>query len=202
MSCPSVRSKFKKILTFSNALDFSYEYDFSSEEPYIKNTTDTYVTIHQIRDNGIEQKPTIWFAYGYIMFADEPLIVNFTSPYFDKPQYTNYGSVVPGSFDVGKWFRPFNFEIQLWNPKGDIKFVDKEPLFYAELQTDRKVNVHIFDHTEKIERLSLACVKSTEMFGNGQTLLSRYNKFKNAGLREKILAQIKNNIVEENFLTI
>lgn len=202
MSCPAVKGKLKKILTFSNALECSYEYDFSLEEKFIKNITESYLSIHMVRDNGVLNRPSVFFAHSYFMFADQPLEIILTPPYFHKPQYTNSGSVIPGSFDAGQWFRPFNFEIQVWKDKGTIEFKDGEPLFYAELMTDKKVNVHRFNHTEQLEELSLACIESTKLFGLGQTLLSRYNRFKSAGLREKVLTEIKKNIIEENFLTL
>jgi hypothetical protein len=201
-SCPAVRTKLKKILTFSNALECSYEYDFEKNNKEFKNITDSYFGIHKIRDNGFANLPTVFFSIGWVIFSDEPLEINFTPPYFDKPRYTNYGSSVPGSYDVGKWFRTYNLEVQLWNPSGEIRFEEGEPLFYAELMTDRQVNVHRFGHTEELEKIALSCVESTKVFGIGKGLLSRYKRFKAAGLREKILVEIKKNIVEENFLTL
>lgn len=201
-SCPAVRSKLKKILTFPNSLSCKYEYDFSGDEPTLTNLTDAYFKIHDVRDNGFHRKPSVFFGYSFIMFADEPLEINFTPPYFNKPEYTKYGTVVPGTYDVGKWFRPFNMEVQLWENKGVFEFKEGEPLFYAELMTDRRVNVHRFAYTDSLEKLSKACVESTATFGLGQTLLSRYNRFRAAGLRERVLTEIRQNLIEENFLTL
>jgi hypothetical protein len=48
----------------------------------------------------------------------------------------------------------------------------------------------------------MACTDSGKMFGISKSLSFRYNKFKNSGIREKVLHEIKNNIIHENFLTI
>lgn len=202
MSCPAVRSKFKKILSYTNAIDSIYEYDFTQEEPYIKNIKGPALPIRKLRDNGLSIGSSLDLHYAQMFFADEPLSINFTPPYFHKPEYINYGTIIPGEFDVGQWFRPYRLEIQLWADKGNVIFKAGEPLFYAELMTERKVNVHRFNLTTELEMISEACIKHVDMFGAGSTLLTRYKRFKAAGLRERMLTEIKKNIIEENFLTL
>jgi hypothetical protein len=202
MSCPAVRNKFKKILNYSCGIDAEYEYDFTEGNHFIQNTKGTALPIRKTRDNGMNQGLTLDLNYAQYFFADEPLTINFTPPYFHKPQYLNYGSILPGIFDVGQWFRPFILEMQLWSNKGEVKLKAGEPLFYAELMTERKVNIHRFKVNDEINTIAQACIRHADMFGYGSTLATRYKRFRAAGLREKMLAEIKKNIIEEDFLTL
>jgi hypothetical protein len=49
-----------------------------------------------------------------------------------------------------------------------------------------------------LSSLSNSCIEATLIFGPGQTLKSRYNRFRQVGMRDKILTEIKKNLVEEN----
>lgn len=197
LSCPAVSDKFKKTLVFKNALDFSYEYDFLNENQIVKQTSDYALSLFHKRDNAITSGPIFDIALRYFLFADEPLEVSFTSPFFNEPKYTKYGSLIPGEFDIGQWFRPFNAEIQTWKNKGDIVFEKDEPLFYAELKTNRDIELKQFSMSDKLNDYANSCVSTTEMFGEGQNLLSRYKRFKGVGLREKILTEINKNLIQD-----
>ena len=67
--------------------------------------------------------------------------VYFTPPFFQKPGYTQDATILPGEFDVGNWFRPYNFEIQTWSNHGIITLKENEPIFYAEFKTDKKIKL-------------------------------------------------------------
>jgi hypothetical protein len=67
--------------------------------------------------------------------------------------------------------------------------------------TERKVNIHRFKMNDEINTIAYSCIRHADMFGYGSTLATRYKRFRAAGLREKLLAEIKKNIIEENYLT-
>jgi hypothetical protein len=86
--------------------------------------------------------------------------------------------------------------VQPWSAKGEIHIEKDEPLFYAQFQTDRDIEIKRFNMNEKIKLMGSACVGTTDLFGR-QSLLSRYNMFDRVGLRGKLLTEIKKNIIEE-----
>jgi len=195
-ACPAVSNKFKKTLVFKNSVSCEYIYSFEDETRIIAPTTEGFIPVYEFRDDAIIDGPTIEFAMGNIFFAEESLDINFTPPYFHKPQYMKEASIMPGGFDVGQWFRPYNLELQFWQKSGTFSFQEDEPLFYAEFLTNRPVILKKFVMNEPLIKYMNSTVASTELFGKGQTLLSRYTKFKNVGLRDKILLEIKKNLVE------
>jgi len=196
LTCPAFSDIAKKTIQYKSPINVSYEYDFTDQENLIINPMNKSFISFLHRDKSLAIANTIFFELRYFMFADEPLEVLFTSPYFSQSKYTQYATVVPGRFDIGKWFRPYNLEVQPWSAKGEIHIEKDEPLFYAQFQTDRDIEIKRFNMNEKIKLMGSACVGTTDLFGR-QSLLSRYNMFDRVGLRGKLLTEIKKNIIEE-----
>ena len=194
-ACPAVSNKFKKMLVFSNALDCSYDYD-SKRDPEIIPQTEQYLSVFRAREDNMKSGPIYKTGLSYIFFSDEPVNVSFTPPYFHKPGFTKSASVIPGEFDVGQWFRSYAFEFQTWSEKGELVLEKDEPLFYAEFKTDRPIVLHRFNFTHTLEKYSNAMVDTTRLFGRGESLQTRYARFRSVGFREKILTEINTNLVE------
>ena len=196
LTCPAFSSITKKIIQYKSPMDLSYEFDFRDQEnQIIKPLIEKYIAF-DYRPKSLEVANSILLELKYYMFADEPLEVMFTAPYFAQSKYTQYATVIPGKFDIGNWFRPYNFELQPWDTKGEIHIKEDEPLFYAQFQTDREINIKKFSMNKELMNMVNACVQTTDLFGIGQSLLSRYNRFKNIGMREKVLVEIKKNLIE------
>jgi len=201
-SCPATANKFKKTLVFNFPVDSHYAYDFSNNNKILQLENPNGVAAQVLRDAAIKQGPCIYINLSYVLFSDEPLDAFFTSPYFHKPGYTNYGTVVPGEFNIGKWFRPFNLELQMWSNKGEFTIEENEPTFYVEFKTDRPIELKRFSMNEKLFNYANSCVETTNMFGRGRSLLQRYAMFDKVGLREKVLTEINKNIINEPAFTL
>jgi len=199
MICPAVAPKFKKMLVFNSPINSSYQYGRTDDGFYINPISpfDPYINAYNVRKEILINKPTFQVALSYLFFAEEPLDVLFSPPYFHKPQHLQYGACVPGEFDIGQWFRPFNFEIQAWSDSGEIHIKEGEPLFYAEFRTERPILMHRFNMTSHLHKYKNANATSAKLFGQFQTLADKYIKFKQVGYREKILTDIKNNLIDE-----
>ena len=195
--CPAVSSKFKKILIFKSATKNSYQYGTNENGFYIIPTSEPYINVRMTREETLKNKPTFVASLSYLFFADSSIDVSFTPPYFHEPKHTKYGACMPGEFDIGQWFRPFNFEFQTWSNSGEFHLEENEPLFYAEFKTDRPILFHRFIMTPQLQKYKQANTKSFEVFGPFQTLQEKYEKFKQVGFREKILTEIKKNVIEE-----
>jgi len=192
-SCPAMSNKMKKTLVFKNTIESSYVYDENS----INATSENFLGANRDRDPSMACGPVFRMFYSVIFFANESLDASFTAPYFHKTEYTKYGSVCPGGFDVGNWFRPYVFEVQMWDKSGIFALKENEPNFYVEFKTERPINLHRFDLNDKLGKYSSSCVDTTSLFGRGQSLFSRYEKFNKIGFKEKVLTEIKNNLIDQ-----
>jgi len=192
-ACPAVSKKMKNTYVFSNHSNSSYVYDENS----ISATSDNWIGAKKQRPAVTNQGPLFLFSLSYLLFSDQPLDTFFSPPYFHEPKYTKYATIIPSEFDIGQWFRQFNFEVQTWSASGEIHFQEHEPLFYTEFKTDKKIKMNRFIMNEKLIKYSLACVQSKSIFGQGESLFKKYTRFNEVGLREKILKEINNNLIEE-----
>jgi hypothetical protein len=196
-SCPAMSDKMKKILVFKNTIPGSVAYDFRDGKQDLIPLTREHVSLFTKRNPIIKDGPTLEFGMSYYLFADESLPVYFTPPFFQKPGYTQDAAILPGEFDVGNWFRPYIFEVQTWSNHGIITLKENEPIFYAEFKTDKKIKLQRFIMTENMQKIIEAGVNSWQLFGLGQSLSQRYNRFRYHGMREKLLTEIKKNLIDE-----
>jgi hypothetical protein len=201
-TCPAVSSKFKHTLVFNFPSKSSYEFIDKNSDFKIKPLNENYISIEKIRDSSVNFGPTLLLSLHYIFFSEESLTANFTPPMFSKPKHTQYGAIVPGEFDIGQWFRPFNAEIQTWENSSELHFEENEPLFYVEFKTNRKIELKRFTMDDQLISLSAASVSSKNILGSFRSLNQKYNDFKNIGMREKVLTQIKKNLIDEPSLIL
>jgi hypothetical protein len=202
-SCPAFSELTKSTVVFNSPMSCSYEFDTTDiTNPIVKATSKNFIGARYVRPPYIQDGPLLHFNLYYIFFATEPLEALFTSPYFHKPEHSKDGSVIPGKFDIGQWFRPYNFEVQMWNTKGEFHLKEQEPMFYVEFKTDRPIILKQFNHTQELHRISDACVGTTDMFGRGQSLLSRYFRFRDTGMKYKTLKLIEENVLEGSELKL
>jgi hypothetical protein len=202
-SCPAFSELTKSIAVFNSPMSCSYEFDITDiKNPIISATTKNFIGARYVRPPYIEDGPLLHFNLYYIFFATEPVEALFSSPYFHKPEHSKYGSVIPGKFDIGQWYRPYNFEVQMWNKKGEFHLKEQEPMFYVEFKTDKPIILKQFNNTPELSKISDACVATTDMFGRGQSLLSRYFRFRDTGMKQRTLKLIEENLIEGSELKL
>lgn len=196
LSCPAFSNKYKKTYVFRSAQPCHYEYDYEDDNRTINTLGDRSYRLSGNRFQALSFGPSLEFGFYNLFFADEPLTASFTPPYYHEPKYTKYGAVIPGEFDIGQWFRPFNFEIQTWKNKGEIIIEEEEPIFYVEFKTDRPIIFKQFLMNDQLAKYAKMCAGSNVTLGFGKTLSFRYNRFKQSGIRERVLFEIKNNTID------
>ena len=193
--CPATKPFFKKTYIFTNPSRFEYSFDFTDEKNVVNPVSKNYLNFIVERDSNIETGPLIRPLLSYIFFADQGLPATFTAPYFSKTEYTRYGSVIPGEFDIGQWFRPYVLEMQMWSQSGSLVLEENDPLFYVRFNTDKNIVLHKFEMNKKLWAYVDHCVSDRFIFGPGRSLAKRYNTFKSSRMNDAILNEIKRNVV-------
>lgn len=198
-SCPATNDKFRKTYVFRNELESSYEFDFTNEDDslnYIKPTSTRWLTPTILRKPTISAGPLINISLYYSFFADQPLEAVFTPPMLHKPQYTQYGTCIPGQFDIGQWYRPYPMEIQAWNMKGELHIKSGEPLFYVEFKTDKKIKLHRYKMNGALSSYLYSGSNSKRQWGPGFTLAQRYKRFNQSRMKDLIMLEINKNLLD------
>jgi hypothetical protein len=194
--CPAATADFKKIIMAKFPHDARYEYKYSNGILEMNPTSKQYINFNLKRNATITTGPTVEFSMAYSFFCEEDVMASFMPPMFHPPKYTKYASVVPGSFNIGSWYRPYPLEMQFWNNEGEILFEENEPLFYVKIETDRPIILKRYVFTKELESLQIHCIKYYNKEYGQKGLIKRYNQFKLTGMRDLVMHEIKKNLVE------
>ena len=202
-ACPAFSDKFQKSLVIKNPFYCSYNYSYNPEhehtheEQTIQPTTPVYINAEYPRSQGLNFGPSISISLRHMFFADSSLKMTVSSPFFHEPKHTKYGTIFPGSFDVGQWFRPIHIELQMWKQSGELILEKDEPMYYLLFDTDRPIRLHRFVLDDQLLKYAHSTVGMGKLFSQNFSLAERYKKFQAIGHREKILTKIKQNLIEE-----
>jgi len=192
ISCPAALNTFRKTFVFYNNKACTYQYDLKNlEKPVFKPEGEDYLNYAIRRPPALIDKPTVEFQLRWIFFSEESVEIDITPPMFSPPKYTRYGTCVPGQYDIGRWYRPFVFEIQLWEPEGVFTLEKDEPLFYATFFTDRPIILKRYIYTEEMNTIAKKLIASSLK----KPLQDRYDLFTSTSQRELILKKIKENLL-------
>jgi hypothetical protein len=190
--CPSVNSLFKNTFILKNSLESS----FSIVDNTVISLSKTKIGGEIIRNGSLKNNILFNYNLNWIFFSEEDnLNMRITSPFFSNCQHLKYGSIVPGQFNIGMWFRTINLEYNLWDNVKSFKANQDEDLAYISFDSDKKIKLVRFEMNEKLYSYS----NSTSNSSNWEPkvpLLKRYERFKNTNMKNLVLKEIKNNIVD------
>jgi hypothetical protein len=196
-ACPAFKNKMQNTFVFSNSIHSEYVYGEADGKYFIENVSKNYITAELTHDAVLSSGPIVHFSLGYIFFCEEEVDINVNSPVFHKAKYTKYGSMIPGRFSIGSWFRPINFEVQMWDRLGTFILEKDEPILYIDFLTDYDIKLQRFTMNEKLKQYYLHCSNSPFIFGRHKDLPERYDDFNKSDMKSLILKEIKSNLVGE-----
>ena len=138
-------------------------------------------------------------GFGYIFFADKPLMATNLPAYYDDNDYTQNVQALCGSYDIGRWLRPGVRPLFQKKPNAKrISIKEGDALMYVKFNTDEKVNLVEFNAHELDElgfnSPTTACITLKNQLPP-TPLWKCYEYFDNARMREKVLKIIKRNKV-------
>jgi hypothetical protein len=190
-NCPAMQNFTKNIYTLKNPITTHLEV----KEGHVHAISETSVMSRVDHISSMTDSSMFVLGLNWVFFAEsESLNIGISSPFATRAPHMNYGTITPGSFDIGKWFRSFNLEFNLWKNVTEFKAEEGEHLAYVHFQTDKKVVLKRFEVNEKLTGYLLATSTSPN-WDKKVTLVKRYNRFKNSRMKEMIMKEIKNNLL-------
>ena len=187
-SCPSFKDLTFNTYIFSSSSDNMYKLDIPNGR---LEFTDTSVEASSVRPPSIENCFLFKLSLSWIFFSEESLVMEITPAYFNDTSHTEFGSIVPGAFDIGRWFRPINAEFQLWDGVDTFSLPKEEPIFYAKFNTNKKVIFKKFQMNEELENIKKEHIDSRIAMKPFLQLKERYDSFDKEMLSFKIIETIK-----------
>ena len=194
--CPAVNNLTSKVMVIKNTLrshykikqkeDSSYEF-----EPLSKN----YIHLRFPHVPNLKNCILASYAMSFLLYSEEDINMTLTSPYFSNSPHLRYGSIVPGKFNISKWFRPINLEFNLWNKIDEFKIEKEEDIAYCHFDTEKEIELIRFDVTEKIQKIYYT-LGTSSIWEKMIPLQERYQRFKRSKINKILINEIKKNIVE------
>jgi len=153
------------------------------------------VKLEFMREPSLRNRNLIQYTWPIIFFSEQDsLMATMTPPYFERTISSQYGVVVPGRFDIGKWFRPMNMEFQLWEGVSEIQVAAGEALCYVHFDTDKKIIFKKFIMTKEMDRLLISILRATP-FRRFARLSDRYRIFEQSQSKKRVLKLIQKQLI-------
>lgn len=200
LRCPAFSDLAKNTFVHRAPVDTHAKLDFGRKRAtYIfDNSLDENkfrVKLDFMRDPTIEGHNLIQYTWPILFFSEEDsMMATLTAPYFERTTSSQYGMVVPGRFDIGKWFRPMNMEFQLWEGVSEIKVVADEALCYIHFDTDKKIVFKKFIMNKEMDKLLVSILRASP-FRRFARLSDRYRIFEQSQSKQRVLKLIQNQLI-------
>ena len=153
------------------------------------------------RDGSFKNNISVDLLLGFIMFSEESLDFSITPPYMHKTSQTDWGFLCSVKWDIARWFRPVVFIFQLWEGKKRLYFKAGEPLAYFTFHTDRPIDFIEFKMTTDIHEMLQACLRHKVII-KFEKLHELYDRFVASGMRNRVLTEIKKNVIKQEDLMV
>ena len=204
--CPAVQNSFRNNFVIRNPIETyikidpiddtkHYERGYGVDNDRIKYLSNNWIECDITHESNLVNCDLFVYSLRWIFFTEEEsLNFKFSSPWFSKAPHLKYGSVVPGTFDCGKWFRSVMPEFNLWPGTGEFRILEDEPLAYVEFKTERSVKLVRFKMNDILTKISRTTAMSSSWEGN-VPLWKRYLRFSKTRQKDIILKEIRKNVI-------
>ena len=147
------------------------------------------------RDPSFKDAYRVDIDFYWIFYCEEPVEIKQTPPYMHKTTAQEGGFLVPGSFDISKWFRQLTISYHTWPSTDTITVTEDEPLCYVEFDTDKRVVLKQFEYTSEIHEINMQNV-NFKHFKPNQSLEQLYERFTRSNRDKRLINLIKENLLE------
>lgn len=189
--CPSVKNYMKN--TFYIKSIYDYNFYITEDKKILSNMYnqkffDDHVVIRDI------DKQIFSFSQTSVFFTKEKsLLMSVINPYMEDNNITKKCIPIPGSVDIGKWFRTTDFAFFLKKEYNVFNIEEEEIFQYIKFHTDKKIIFKQFKVNKKIsEYLSDVNNAKNSRVSKLRKIEEYYDMFKN---KKQIIKEIENNII-------
>lgn len=193
LRCPAVIDLIKNTFIIKNPLEsygsFIIEDGMVSREMHSK---DNKWVVN--RPPSFNNQLLAMYRHPIMFFCEEEIDIMMTEPYFSKAQHKSWGSIVPGMFNCGSWFRPIQIEFNIWENTKDLHLEQDEPLAYVKFMTNKKIVFKRFAMTDSLISQAKIC-SSAGRWEPKVPLVKRYKRFKNTKRNKFVIEEIKKNLL-------
>ena len=194
--CPATKDYMNNIFSLKSL--YKYNFTLGPDETantvftdqYDQNFFDTHVIVRSRKDRLFS------FNQKLIFFTEENslLMSGGLSPFLEDNNITNRCIVIPGTFDIGKWFRILEFAFYLKNNYNEFKIEEDEIFQYIKFNTDKKIILKQFKISEEIRKYIIDFDNSRKFRENKIRNLKNY--YSMVRYKKSLINLIKKNLLD------
>lgn len=190
--CPIFNESIKNTYAIKSIYDYSFKIENNKciSQDYNQQFFDNHVLIRSI------EKKFFSFNIRYIFFTDEDsLDMSVNYPVFEENEITKRCITIPGSFNIGKYFRNLEFPFILKKDFNEFIVNNEDVLYYLKFYTKEKIIFKQFKMTNELRDI-MHDNRLANTFNKNKKYISIdlwYNKFKG---KKYILDKINQNLLE------
>ena len=189
--CPAFTNLSKKVAV----VRFPFDSKYSIKDGKIEQVSSHSLEFEVSHEPSIKNNILVEFYFCHLFFCEEDVNITLTAPYFSNSPHMRFGAVVPGTFNISKWFRPIVLEMNLWEGVSELEFKKDEHIFYVHFDTENDIEFVQFTMSDEIRKISDVCSDATAWEKN-VPIHCRYERFEKSNLNKILIREIKKNIVE------
>jgi hypothetical protein len=190
--CPFFNENLVNLYAIKSIYNYSFKIKNNEEcfsELYDQKFFDDHVSIRSI------EKKFFSFLVKYIFFTEEDSLEMsaYQYPVFEENEIARRCMIIPGGFNIGKYFRNLEFPFILKKEFDEFIVNEEDVLYYLKFHTKEKINFKQFRCNDKLQQMINDSRKANQYSGKIPNIDTFYNKFKG---KKYILDEIKKNIVD------
>ena len=190
--CPVFNESLKNTYAIKSIYDYSFKIENGEcfTEIYDQKFFDEHVTVRSI------EKKFFSFQVSYIFFTEENdlEISAYQHPVFEENEITKRCMIIPGGFNIGKYFRSLEMAFILKKDFDEFIVNDEDVLYYLKFHTKEQINFKQFRMDDDLLKMTKDVRKINWRILNKPytTIEQFYDKFKG---KKYILNKIKENLL-------
>ncbi len=188
--CPAVLD----VLTSYYVIRAPYDLTFSIEKTAKGKSVVTFNYDQEFYDKHINNRPfdtldnkLLTIGRPTYFCANESVVLTVMPAFLHKSKFLNNINLIPGEFDISKWFRPCDFTFEVIDDTQELSFKRGDPLYYIKFNTTKKIKFTRMEITPDL-------IKSTFAFVNLKNIISGNTMEKNYEIAKEYVKVVKNKI--------
>lgn len=186
--CPAFKNQLSNVFSVKSIYKYNFEIEGNSVKSslYDQKFFDDHVEVRSLENKlfGFNN----WFSF----FSEkDSLTVSQEAPFLEDNNITKNCILVPGQFDIAKWYRTMHFAFYLKKESKIFSVEEKEVLYYLRFHTKEKIKFIQYRQSDRLNDL-LDDVQNSRNFLDIRGLDYYYKIFK---IKKEVLKEIRKNLI-------
>jgi hypothetical protein len=191
--CPAFIDLFKN----TYALRFTHDYKLEIfDNTVASKMIDEDFFNSQIRWRS-DDKRFLGFNLFYYFFCEEDMTMSVTPSYFDDNSFNSSAILMPGVFNISKWFRPVECAFIVRNDCGEVTMKKGDVYAYVHFHTDEKIKFKRFHASQEIIDLGANFIRfNKKNLRPTMSMIPFYDAFTRTKMKKMVMKKIKENLLD------